>query len=461
MTIARPTRLPLGLITLAVALTACGGGGSGGGSTATSTSTKAESSLSSSVSSSVVSSIVATSSSSSSNVDKIPAAFSFTATTNAALSTAITSAAVTLSGFDVAVPISITNGEYSINGGAFTSATGTISPSQTLAVKVISSSANNTPVEATLNVGGVRAAYRVTTLATAVACPDGSAFTLDVTGEEALPSSFVQDMRCTFFSVYPALVSRFNLAAPTTVGMHFVDEPGVAWTSGTNTYYAIDAMLPYPNGTDVVVHEIMHVIQRGYVSSVPGWYIEGSADYVRDAFGLRKAEFDWVLPAGYESGQHYRNGYRVTAAFFKWIDATYRQNQAPIVDAIDDLARAGTYSASSWQALTGYDVDTLWYQYSGGLALVPATSGVRFYGDSNYQGDASYLGVGSYDLGDLEERGINNDWISTIQIPAGYTVTVYEHSGFQGASAVFTSDVIFWNKEQWNNKISSVVITQL
>lgn len=291
-------------------------------------------------------------------------------------------------------------------------------------------------------------------------CADGSAFTLNVTGEEALPASFVEDMRCTFYSVYPALVSRFNLSAPTTVGMHFVDEPGVAWASGADTYYAIDAMLPYPYGTDVVVHEIMHVIQGGYVSNVPGWYIEGSADYVRDAFGLRNAEGEWFLPDGYEYGRHYRNGYGVTAAFFKWIDATYRQNQTPVVDAIDDLARAGTYSLSSWEVLTGHDLDTLWYQYSDGVAPVPATSGVRFYGDSNYQGDASYLGVGSYDVSDLGARGINNDWISTIQIPSGYTVTVYEHGGYQGASAVYTSDVIFWNEEQWNDQISSVVITQ-
>jgi hypothetical protein len=106
--------------------------------------------------------------------DVVPAEFNFSATTDAALGTAITSSPVTLSGFDVAVPISITNGEYSINGGAFTSAAGTISPTQTLAVKVISSSANSTAVDAILTVGGVSGTYRVTTLADAI--PNAFAF---------------------------------------------------------------------------------------------------------------------------------------------------------------------------------------------------------------------------------------------------------------------------------------------
>jgi hypothetical protein len=107
--------------------------------------------------------------------DVAPAAFSFAATTNAALSSAITSAPITLSGYDVAVPVSITGGEYSINGGAFTSAAGTISPTQTIAVKVISSNANSTAVAATLTVGGVSATYSVTTLADAI--PNAFAFT--------------------------------------------------------------------------------------------------------------------------------------------------------------------------------------------------------------------------------------------------------------------------------------------
>ena len=100
--------------------------------------------------------------------DVTPGNFNFAPAADAALSTAITSNPITLSGFDVAVPVSITNGEYSVNGGAFSSAAGTVSPAQTLAVKVVSSNTNSTAVEAVLTVGGVIATYRVTTLADAI-----------------------------------------------------------------------------------------------------------------------------------------------------------------------------------------------------------------------------------------------------------------------------------------------------
>lgn len=291
-------------------------------------------------------------------------------------------------------------------------------------------------------------------------CSTGSPFTLVVTGEETLDPEFVENMRCTFFTVYPDLVARFNPSAPTTVGMHFVEEDTYpAWAIGSDTYYSIPYMVSSPLGTDVVTHEIMHVIQGGYVSDVPGWYIEGSADYVRDVYGLRNVEAGWSIPSGYGPGQHYRQGYGETAAFFQWIDATYRQNQAPVVDAIDDLARAGTYSTNTWQNLTGYDIQTLWSQYSNGQAPLPATSGVRFFQHSDYQGEASYLGVGSYDVSDLIARGVLNDWVSSIQIPSGYTVTIYEHGGFGGNSASYTSDVTFWHGDGWNDQVSSVVIT--
>jgi hypothetical protein len=174
MTIARQTIFLFNLLAIALVLTACGGGGGSG--TAPIVSSKAESSLSNSVASSIEGSASSASSAgSSSSADKIPEAFSFVPATNAALGAATISSSIILSGFDVTVPISIINGEYSINGGAFTSAAGSISPMQTLVVKVIASNANSSVVDATLTVGGVSATYSVTTLADAI--PNAFTFT--------------------------------------------------------------------------------------------------------------------------------------------------------------------------------------------------------------------------------------------------------------------------------------------
>ncbi|MCE3252722.1 MAG: hypothetical protein K0Q67_1742, partial [Cellvibrio sp.] len=182
-------------------LVACGGGG--GGNKSSNSSSKAQISVSNSIASSVEATnsssananssgnanslassagvIVISNSSQSSVIDTTPTAVVFTPISDAALNTAVISNVITLSGINVAVPISITNGEYSINGGAFTSAAGTVSPAQTIAVKVVSSNINSTAVNATLTAGGVSATYSVTTLADAI--PNAFTFTPAVGAE--------------------------------------------------------------------------------------------------------------------------------------------------------------------------------------------------------------------------------------------------------------------------------------
>lgn len=107
--------------------------------------------------------------------DVTPASFTLAPVTNATLGATVTSAAVTLSGFDIAVPVSITGGEYSINGAAFTSAAGTVSPAQSVAVKLVASANHSTTTTAQLTVGGVSAGFNVTTLPDST--PDAFSFT--------------------------------------------------------------------------------------------------------------------------------------------------------------------------------------------------------------------------------------------------------------------------------------------
>jgi choice-of-anchor A domain-containing protein len=95
--------------------------------------------------------------------DATPDAFGFTAQSNVPLGTLRASNTVTVTGFNVAVPISIVGGEYSINGGAWTSAAGTISSGNTVAVRATSSATPATTVTATLTIGGVTGIFSVTT----------------------------------------------------------------------------------------------------------------------------------------------------------------------------------------------------------------------------------------------------------------------------------------------------------
>ncbi len=122
--------------------------------------------------------------------DLTPNSFSFAEITDVALSTVIESDPVTISGIDDAVNVSITGGEFSINGGAFMSGSATIDNGGTVAVRVTSSDSFSTSVDTTITVGGVSGTFRVTTLAEDIT-PETFSFTAqtDVPLDSAIDSN--------------------------------------------------------------------------------------------------------------------------------------------------------------------------------------------------------------------------------------------------------------------------------
>jgi hypothetical protein len=95
--------------------------------------------------------------------DTTPDLFTFAAVTDASVNTEVSSAAINVSGINQSTTINITGGTYSIAGGAFTNATGTVASGQSVVVKVTSSTATNTAVESVLTIGGVAGNFKVTT----------------------------------------------------------------------------------------------------------------------------------------------------------------------------------------------------------------------------------------------------------------------------------------------------------
>ncbi|WP_224367049.1 beta/gamma crystallin-related protein [Hyalangium versicolor] len=67
-------------------------------------------------------------------------------------------------------------------------------------------------------------------------------------------------------------------------------------------------------------------------------------------------------------------------------------------------------------------------------------SGVTFYPDRDFGGAGVTLGVGSYNIAQMQAAGIVNDSISSIRVPAGRTVTAYQDGAFDGSSWTFTAD---------------------
>ncbi len=96
-------------------------------------------------------------------VDTTPDPYTFIAQTGVLLNTVMTSNAITVTGINSPAPVSITGGQYSINGGVYTSATGTINNGDRVSVQLTSSGSYATTTNATLTIGGVSGAFSVTT----------------------------------------------------------------------------------------------------------------------------------------------------------------------------------------------------------------------------------------------------------------------------------------------------------
>ncbi len=97
--------------------------------------------------------------------DFTPTAFSFTAQTGAALSTAITSNILIVAGMTTVSSISVSGGSYALNGGAYTTAAGSVNNGDMVTVRQTSSGSYSTLTTATVTIGGVAGAFNVTTAA--------------------------------------------------------------------------------------------------------------------------------------------------------------------------------------------------------------------------------------------------------------------------------------------------------
>jgi len=95
--------------------------------------------------------------------DTTPDAFSFTDQTGVGILATVTSAPITVAGVNAATPISITGGEYSVNGGAWTSAAGTVVNGDSVRVRHTASAAYSTQVDTVLDIGGVTDTFSSTT----------------------------------------------------------------------------------------------------------------------------------------------------------------------------------------------------------------------------------------------------------------------------------------------------------
>ena len=96
-------------------------------------------------------------------VDTTPYAFSFTDQTNVAADRFIISNSILVASINAAAEISVSDGEYAIDGGAYTSTTGTVSNGQMVRVRHTASPLFNTMTTTFLSISGVSDSFTSTT----------------------------------------------------------------------------------------------------------------------------------------------------------------------------------------------------------------------------------------------------------------------------------------------------------
>lgn len=88
---------------------------------------------------------------------------------------------------------------------------------------------------------------------------------------------------------------------------------------------------------------------------------------------------------------------------------------------------------------------------------------VTIYDGADFQGRQKELDEGEYNIYDL---GIGNNKLSSLTVPAGMKVTLYEYENFRGRSKIFTNNVtdlenIEVEGKSFNNETSSIKVERI
>jgi len=80
---------------------------------------------------------------------------------------------------------------------------------------------------------------------------------------------------------------------------------------------------------------------------------------------------------------------------------------------------------------------------------------ITIYEHCDYEGDSRALSVGDYE--NMRGAGIGNDRMSSIRVPDGFTVTIFEDDNFRGDSVRILNDIKCFDKK-WNDRTSSLKV---
>lgn len=81
---------------------------------------------------------------------------------------------------------------------------------------------------------------------------------------------------------------------------------------------------------------------------------------------------------------------------------------------------------------------------------------ITIYEHAYYEGKSQKLGIGRHDMASLN---IGNDQLSSVKVPKGFKVVLYEHANFSGETMELSKNTEFVG-EEFNDLTSSIVVTE-
>jgi len=96
---------------------------------------------------------------------------------------------------------------------------------------------------------------------------------------------------------------------------------------------------------------------------------------------------------------------------------------------------------------------------SSSKPLVNTNDVIEVYADCGFKGRSARLPVGDYNLTQLKQYGLGNNDISSVKVPKGMSVTVYENDFLRGDSASASDDVSCIDTGTFANRITSVSVS--
>ena len=94
-------------------------------------------------------------------------------------------------------------------------------------------------------------------------------------------------------------------------------------------------------------------------------------------------------------------------------------------------------------------------------SINPNGAEVSVFEHCNYGGYKILLNEGKHTLSELQAIGMSNDDISSVKVPSGYKVELYEHHQFNGKVVKLDgSDISCLNSKSFNDEASSIKVTK-